>query len=91
MQIELRFILPGKNDFGTKPILKRLPLAGQISVRHSGNQLISISGSILSEMAHPPFDLIMTEDGGFPGASEITCFTKYGYDQMKKEITLKLR
>ncbi|MFH1523421.1 MAG: hypothetical protein ABIF04_00480 [Chloroflexota bacterium] len=77
--------------FGTRPILKRWPLAGKISVRVEGNQIIPISSSIISEMAHPPFAIIMAEDNGFLGAGEITSFTRCGYNQMVKEVTLKLR
>jgi hypothetical protein len=39
-------------------------------------------GNVFDEIAHPPFQLIMTEDDEeFDGATEITRFSKYGYDE----------
>jgi hypothetical protein len=77
--------------FGSKPKLKRWPLAGKISARRDDNRIIPVSSSILSEITHPPFVITMSEKTGFMGAGEITSFTRYGYEQMAKEVTLKLR
>ena len=77
--------------FGEKPKLKRWPLAAKISVRQEGGHLIPVASSVLSEVAHPPFVLIMSKETGFAGAGEITSFTQYGYDQLAKNLTLKLQ
>jgi len=77
--------------FGEKPKLKRWPLAAKISARQKGSQIIPVASSILSEVAHPPFALTMSDEAGFSGAGEITSFTKCGYEQLVKNLTLKLR
>lgn len=77
--------------FGVKPKLKRWPLAAKISVNIEGNQIIPINKSILSEMAHPPFVLVMSDSTGFAHAGEITFFTNYDYAQLVEKLTLRLQ
>jgi hypothetical protein len=76
--------------FGEKPNLKRWPLAANISFRMEGGQIIPVYSSVLSEVAHPPFALTMSEETGFRGAREITSFIKYGYEELVN-LKLKLR
>jgi hypothetical protein len=47
--------------FGTKPKLRRWPLAGKITVLHQGGKLIPVASNVLSEITHPPFALIMSK------------------------------
>jgi len=77
--------------FGAKPKLRRWPIAGKITVIQSKGNIIPIAGSIISEITHPPFELIMSDKTGFVGAGEITSFTNYGYDQLVRNLTLKLQ
>ncbi len=76
--------------------LRRHPIAAKIPVTvakdEQGHSLIKVSRppSIFSEMTHPPFALIMTEDTDFPDASQITGFTNYGYDECV-DLTLQLK
>jgi len=78
------------------PALRRHPIAAKIPVTvvkdEQGRSSIKVSRppSIFSEMTHPPFALIMTEDTDFPDASQITGFTNYGYDECV-DLTLQLR
>lgn len=77
--------------FGAKPKLRRWPIAGKITVQHQGGNLIPIASSVISEITHPPFALVMSEKADFRGAGNITSFTDYDYDQQAKYLTLKLR
>lgn len=77
--------------FGTKPKLRRWPLAGKITVLHQGAKLIPVASSVLSEITHPPFALTMSDQTGFVGAGNLTSFTSYDYDQQVKNLTLKLQ
>ncbi|MCC6192462.1 MAG: hypothetical protein IT318_25830 [Anaerolineales bacterium] len=77
--------------FGTRPKLRRWPLAGKITIEKRGSLLLPVSNSVLSELTHPPFALVMADKTGFPGAGMITGFTNYDYDQQAKDLTLKLR
>jgi len=77
--------------FGAKPKLRRWPLAGKITVLHREGKLIPIASSIVSEITHPPFALVMSDKTGFVGAGNITSFANYDYDQQVKNLTLKLR
>lgn len=75
---------------GPNPKLRRWPIAGKITVAYGTGRLIPLSGSVLSEITHPPFALTMADEMGFDGAGEITGFTRYEYDQADN-VTLKLR
>jgi len=81
-------------DDGTA--LRRHPIAAKIPVTvvkdEQGRSSITVSRppSIFSEMTHPPFALIMTEDTDFPDATQITGFTNYGYDECV-DLTLRLK
>lgn len=77
--------------FGARPKLRRWPLAGKITVLHQGGKLIPVASSIISEITHPPFALVMSDKTGFVGAGNITPFTDCDYDQPVKDLTLKLR
>jgi hypothetical protein len=77
--------------FGTKPIIRRWPLAGKITVHYNEGRLIPVGGSIISEVTHPPFALVMSDKMGFAGAGDITPFTDFDYDQQLRNLTLKLR
>ena len=77
--------------FGTKPKLRRWPLAGKITVLHQEGKLVPTASSIISEVTHPPFALVMSDRTGFVGAVDITSFTNYDYNKQAKELTLKLR
>ena len=50
---------------------------------HRGRKggLLGKDTSFYSEMAHPPFSVIMTHDLGFPDATEITFFANFGYGE----------
>lgn len=76
--------------FGTKPKLRRWPIAGKLTILHKDGKLVPLSNSIISEITHPPFALIMSDKSGFVGAGNITHFADYTYDQ-HENITLKLR
>lgn len=77
--------------YGRKPKLRRWPIAGKITVRYSGNELIPMAGSIISEMTHPPFALVMAYDPEFTGAGNITRFNQFDYDQQVRNLTLRLQ
>jgi hypothetical protein len=77
--------------FGTKPKLRRWPIAGKITVLHQDGNLIPVASSVISEITHPPFALILSDETGFQRAGNITPFTNYDYDQQAKNVTLKLQ
>ncbi len=78
--------------YGTKPMLRQMPIGGVIHDVHFDGQNFRTAGfSVLSEIAHPPFLLIMPFGTGFPKAGDITSFSEYDYDQQAKNVTLKLR
>lgn len=77
--------------FGAKPKLRRWPLAGKITVHHHKGRLIPVASSIISEVTHPPFALVMSDKMGFIGAGDLTPFTNFDYDQQLRNLTLKLR
>lgn len=77
--------------FGTKPKLRRWPIAGKISILHQEGNLIPVASSVISEITHPPFELVMSDEIGFSGAGNITTFTNYDYNQQANDVTLKLR
>ena len=68
--------------------LRRMPLAGIISVQWDGKNIIPTGSSISSEIAHPPFQLIMS-DNYHKKAGDITTFGNFGYDD-QQNITLRL-
>jgi hypothetical protein len=72
--------------------LRRWPISGKISVAQDANgNLISMNSSIFDEIAHPPFQLVMTmENDPFREATEITSFKDYDYDE-QVNIQLQLR
>jgi len=70
-------------------LIRHYPIAGKISVTYdkdeSGNIVrhsMRVAGqpNIISEMAHPPFALIMTYGTDFPESTNITHLSSYGYD-----------
>jgi hypothetical protein len=69
--------------------LRRIPIAGKLTVSYdkdkSGNIISSTirsqPPSIFSEIAHPPFALVMTYGTPFPGATNITHFINFKYDE----------
>lgn len=78
--------------YGTKPMLKQMPLAGAIhGVQFDGKSLHAVGHSVFSEIAHPPFMLTLAYGTGFPNAGDITGFSQYNYDQQARDVTLKLR
>jgi len=76
--------------------LRRNPIAAKIPVTvvkdEHGRRSITANrpGNIFSEMTHPPFTLIMTEDTDFSDASQITGFANFGYDECAS-LTLQLK
>jgi hypothetical protein len=54
--------------------------------------LIPLDANIFDEIAHPPFQLVMTQDNDpFNGATEITDFKNFAYDdQVNLKIALRL-
>ena len=77
--------------FGPKPKLRRASLAGKISVQLQAGQIVPISGSVFSEITHPPFALVMSDEMGFEKSGEITSFSQYSYDQQVPNVTLRLQ
>ena len=69
--------------------LRRTPIAGKITVSYEKDNngkiipstLRARPASIFSEMAHPPFALVMTHETPFPDATNITHFKNYKYDE----------
>jgi len=76
--------------FGPNPKLRRWPLAGKITVVQRDGQLIPLASSVISEITHPPFALVLAHGTGFKSAGNITPFTNCDYDQAK-DVTLKLQ
>lgn len=78
-------------------ILRRFPIAGKLTLTYnkgkSGNiiphSLKANEPNILSEIAHPPFALVMSHDTGFQDATNITHFKNYKYDE-EVDIVLSL-
>lgn len=70
-------------------ILRRHPIAGKLTVTYKKNDggrilpdtIRAREPSILSEVAHPPFALVMTHGTSFPDATNITHFKEYKYDE----------
>lgn len=78
--------------YGTKPMLRQMPMAGIIHDVHFDGPYFRAAGfSVFTEIAHPPFLLTMPFGTGFPKAGNITGFSEYDYDQQAKNVTLKLR
>lgn len=72
------------------PALRRWPMAGIISVQQDGKRITPSGFSVVSEIAHPPFQLIMALGTGYhKKAGNITSFNQYGYDQ-QDNVTLRL-
>lgn len=75
-------------------ILRHYPIAGKLTLTYEkdkeGSILLHAIGardaSVFSEMAHPPFALVMAHGTGFHGTN-ITYFKNYGYDE---EVDLAL-
>lgn len=70
-------------------ILRRVPIAGKLTVSYNKDMNGNIipgtiknkTASIFSEMAHPPFALVMTHGTPFLAATEISYFKKFRYDE----------
>lgn len=77
--------------FGIKPKLRRWPIAGKITILYQNGNLTPVTSSVISEITHPPFALVMSDKMGFQRAGNITSFTDYDYDQQAKNLTLKLQ
>lgn len=58
----------------------------------SEGNIVPLVANIFDEIAHPPFQLVMTQNNDlFDGATEITDFAKYGYDdQLNLRIDLRV-
>ena len=61
--------------FGAKPTLRHWPLAAKITVVHQEGKLLPVACSVISEITHPPFELVMSDKMGFERAGNITPFT----------------
>jgi hypothetical protein len=81
-------------------ILRRFPLAGKLTLSYnkdmSGNIIPGTtktkSESVFSEMAHPPFALVMTHGTPFPDATNISYFKNFRYDEyVDLVLPLKIR
>jgi hypothetical protein len=74
--------------------LRRFPLAGKITIQHDAGfkAITPLFADSFSEIAHPPFQLVMTQDGEiFHNATEITEFASFGYyDRVNQEIELRI-
>jgi hypothetical protein len=75
--------------FGAK--LRRWPIAGKITALHQDGNIIPVASSVISEITHPPFELVISDETGFARAGNITPCTNYNYDQQAKNLTLKLQ
>lgn len=74
--------------------LRRYPIAGRIPVRLNINagQIEAQGAYVFSEIAHPPFQLLMTEENhDYPDTTEITYFKDYEYDEKVADLPLQLR
>jgi len=68
--------------------LRRIPIAGKLTVNYykdKSNNIIpgtisTQSATVFSEMAHPPFALVMTNGTSFSDATDISYFKNFGYD-----------
>jgi hypothetical protein len=71
--------------------LRRFPIAGKMKVIYDkkGN-IRPVEAHGFSEITHPPFALAMTRDTSFFGATDITQFQQYGYDDCV-DLDLELR
>ena len=78
--------------------LRRVPIASKLTVTYnkdsSGNiipgTIRAQPASIFSEMAHPPFALVMTHGTSFPDATDISYFKNFGYEE-SVDLVLPLR
>lgn len=71
--------------------LRRYPLAAKITVITDGKGMIKpLEAHVLSEYTHPPFALSMTLDNALFGATDITHFKNYAFDECV-DIELALR
>lgn len=83
-----RFLMNFYHTTGNTIPLRRIPLAGIISVQYDEKGIVPTGSSILTEITHPPFQLVMSDDY-HKKAGEITSFNQYGYDD-QVNVTLKL-
>lgn len=71
--------------------LRRYPLAGKLTVIYDEQgHIMPIESHALHEITHPPFALTMTSDGTFFGATNITQFKNFNYDECV-DLELNLR
>jgi hypothetical protein len=77
--------------FGPKPKLRRWPIAAKIPVLVERGELIPLGATVISEITHPPFALVLAHGTGFEGAANITRFSECDYDQQVKNVTLTLQ
>lgn len=76
---------------GQNTSLRRYPIAAKISVvMDAQRNIIPVTSSVFHEFTHPPFALAMTTDLTFFGATDITHFKNYGYDNCV-DVALPLR
>ncbi len=75
-----------------KTQLRRWPIMAKISVAQDTNgNLVPVNSALFDEIAHPPFQLIMTmENAPIQWATEITKLKNYGYDD-QVNLGLQLR
>lgn len=73
--------------------LRHFPNAGKLTIRHDAEfkTMAPLYADTFSEIAHPPFQLLMTQNGDvFHNATEITGFASYGFDSVAN-LELELR
>lgn len=62
--------------------LRNHPVMGKISVVQEGNSIFALNAMTFSELAHPPFQLIMVMPGElYVGGTEITHFRNFAYGE----------
>ncbi len=83
-----RFYMNFYYNTGKTIPLRRIPIAGIISVQTDGEVITSTGASVITEITHPPFQLVMA-DNYHKKAGDITLFSQYGYDD-QVNITLRL-
>lgn len=74
--------------------LRRFGIAGRIPVKWNTTtgEIAAQGAYAFSEIAHPPFQLLMFQDGeDYPDATEITYFKDFEYDEEVADLPLQFR
>ena len=69
--------------------IRRFPIVGKLTFNYNKDSRVNIipgtlsiqSATMFSEMAHPPFVLVRTHGTAFPGATAISYFKNFKYDE----------